>query len=567
MGIAHPTLSRRRRRRLKRLLTRALPLVLVAAGAFGLGLWEAGAPGRDAHQIVQRYVFAWTRDQIPHMYRMLTASSRRRLSEAAFAADYAAAASTATLVSLEPLAVGSLTNGAVDVRMRIRTHIFGALQETLEVPVDTGSGGGVVFSGTVLFPGLRAGERLHRVTHLAARGALLADDGTALAEGPNRTSPIPQIAGEIVGSLGAIPATKLHHYLAEGYPADAQIGLSGLELIFQRRLAGRVGGTLFAGPRVLARAVAEPGESVRTTIDPNVEQAAIAALGGSYAGMTVMDPRTGAVLALAGIAYSAVQPPGSTFKIITATAALQSGLVTLDTEFPVQTSADVDGYTLQNASGEACGGTLIESFAVSCDTVFAPLGLQLGALRLVSTAERFGFDHAPGISGALESTIPSSSTIGDGVAVASSAIGQGQVQASTLEMTAVGATIADGGRRPIPTLVYGAKPRFVNVTSVKVASEVQEMMEAVVAYGTGTPAQISGVVVAGKTGTAELADTANQTNDKAETDAWFVGYAPAGAPGGARVVATALFPSSGYGAQTAAPAVREVLEATLATRY
>ena len=451
----------------------------------------------------------------------------------------------------EALKVGSLTNGAVDVSMRIRTHVFGILDQTLKVPVDTGSGGGVVFSGTLLFPGLRAGETWPRQpTRGAGQPPGRRRHPTRRGRGPDLADSGGRRGDRRVGS--AHSAAKLQRYLAEGYPADAQIGLSGLELIFQRRLAGRVGGTLFAGRRVLARATARPGETVRTTIDPSIEQAAIAALGGSYAGMTVMDPRTGAVLALAGIAYSAVQPPGSTFKIITATAALQAGLVTLDTEFPVQTSADVDGYTLQNASGEACGGTLMESFAVSCDTVFAPLGLELGAQRLVSTAERFGFDHAPGITAALESTIPSPATIGDGVAVASSAIGQGQVQASTLEMTAVGATIADGGRRPIPTLLYGAKPRFVHVTSATVASEVQEMMEAVVAYGTGTPAQISGVVVAGKTGTAELADTANQTNDKAETDAWFVGYAPAGRPGSARVVATALFPSSGYGAQTAA---------------
>ncbi len=86
------------------------------------------------------------------------------------------------------------------------------------------------------------------------------------------------------------------------------------------------------------------------------------------------------------------------------------------------------------------------------------------------------------------------------------------------------------------------------------------MMEAVVSFGTGTTAQIPGVTVAGKTGTAELGSTVNQADNKQLTDSWFVGYAPAGS---AKVVAAALFPSSGYGASVAAPAVKQVLEAAL----
>jgi len=562
-GVATPAGTRHRRRRLRRLLTRALPLLLTACAAFLFGVWESGAAAREAHRIAQRYVRAWGQDEFAAMYRMLTAGSRRQLSEAEFVTDYRAAAATATLIALAPLHVGSLQGSAVNVRMRARTRVFGTLIETLRVPVDTG-GDGVVFGGELLFPGLRGGERLRRQTYLAARGAILADDGTPLAEGPDRSSPIPAVADEVTGTLGQIPASALRRYLAAGYPADARVGQDGLELVFQRQLRGKIGGTLFAGRRVLASVAARPGGTVRTTIDPAIEQAAISAIGGAYGGMTVIDPRTGAVLAVAGIAYSDVQPPGSTFKIITATGALQAGIVALDTEFPYQTSADIDGYILQNAAKESCGGTLINAFAVSCDTVFAPLGLRLGAARLVAAAQAFGFDHATGIPGALESTIPSAATIGDGVAVGSSAIGQGRVQASTLEMADVGATIADGGRRPLPTLRDGSRPRFVTVTGARVAGEVQEMMEAVVEYGTGTPAQIPGVVVAGKTGTAELTNTSNQVNDKAATDAWFVGYAPAGA---ARVVACALFPSAGYGAQVAAPAVQQVLVAALATKY
>ena len=115
-------------------------------------------------------------------------------------------------------------------------------------------------------------------------------------------------------------------------------------------------------------------------------------------------------------------------KIITATGALQAGITTLSTTYPIQTSATIDGYTLQNAGGEACGGTLLNAFAVSCNSVFAPLGVKLGAARLVRIAERFGFDQPPSIPGAAESLIPSASSIGDDLAVGSSAIGQGLVQ-------------------------------------------------------------------------------------------------------------------------------------------
>ena len=100
----------------------------------------------------------------------------------------------------------------------------------------------------------------------------------------------------------------------------------------------------------------------------------------------------------------------------------------------------------------------------------------------------------------------------------------------------------------------------MRVTTPKIAGEVQGMMEAVVAYGTGTSAQISGVTVAGKTGTAELRDTAGKQNATKFTDSWFVAYAPAGNP---KVVVCALFPDQGYGAETAAPAVRQVIEDAL----
>jgi cell division protein FtsI/penicillin-binding protein 2 len=372
---------------------------------------------------------------------------------------------------------------------------------------------------------------------------------------------MPEVAAGIVGVLGPIPAADRAAYAAAGYPPNATVGLDGLERIFPRQLGGVPGGELLAGKRVLARRAPTPGHDVTTTIDPSIEQAVITAIGGQYAGMVAMDPGTGAVLGVAGVGFSALQPPGSTMKIITATAALQAGVVKLSDTFPVQTSATIEGYTLQNAGGEACGGTFLNAFAVSCNSVFAPLGVRVGAQRLVSTAERFGFNQPPTIPYAGESRIPSASKIGGALAVGSSAIGQGRVLASALEMTDAGATIAMGGRRPLPTLVAGQPPRFVPVTSADVAAQVQKMMIAVVQFGTGTAAEIPGVVVAGKTGTAELRNTTLPGNSSpSNTDAWFVGYAPVGAP---RIVVGALFPNQGAGGAAAAPAVHDVLVAAL----
>ena len=193
----------------------------------------------------------------------------------------------------------------------------------------------------------------------------------------------------------------------QGYPPNARVGVDGLEEIFQRRLAGRLGGELLAGTRVLAKARPGHGATVRTTIEPGARAGrASPRSAASYAGITVMNPRTGAIEAAAGIAFSDVQPPGSTFKIITAAAALQAGLTTPSTTYPYESSIVLDGFKMQNAGGEVCGGTLTNAFANSCDTTFAPLGAQLGApeaggdgralrLRPADRARRRAREHDP----------------------------------------------------------------------------------------------------------------------------------------------------------------------------
>jgi cell division protein FtsI/penicillin-binding protein 2 len=554
------TVSRGRRSRWRKLV----PLALLAVAAAVAGIVVASRHGSPERALAQRYARAWARGDFGAMYGLLDGPSRRQLSEPAFAAGYRAAAVTATLTGVAPVRMGSYRSGAVPVVFSVRTRLFGTLRETLTMPVSgRGTAARVRYSPALVFPGLRAGERLSRRLALPPRAALLAADGTPLAQGPDRSSPVPGAARAIAGVLGPIPRGQAGRYAAEGYPPGAKVGLDGLERIFQSQLAGVAGGSLLAGRRVLANRAARPGQPVKTTIDPAIETAVDAALGGRLGGVVALDPRTGAVLGAAGVAFSGLQPPGSTMKIVTSTGLLQAGLVTLDQVFPVRTAATVGGYVLHNANGEACGGTLINAFAVSCNSVFAPLGVKLGAPRFLAVAQRYGFNQPSPIPGEPASTIPPASVRGSVVELGSSAIGQGKVQASALQMADVAATIAMRGRRPVPTLVAGRSPRSVAVTSPAVAASVQQMMEAVVDFpnGTGTAAQIPGVRVAGKTGTAELRNSANpNTSSPSDTDAWFVAYAPVGAP---RIVVGALFPGQGAGGATAAPAARQVLLAGL----
>ena len=544
--------------------------MILAGLAFAAGIVFAGGPTRAERHLVTRYVTAWRRGDFATMYGLLDSGSRARLSPSAFRAAYASAATTGTMISFTAGRVSQPHGDVITVPVRVRTRIFGTLRATLEVPFSgSGSGARVSFDPELVFPGLRRGERLTRQVSLPPRATLYARDGTVLAQGPSLYSPIPEVAIQVVGTLGPIPAGERAMYAAEGYPPKAQVGSDGLELVFQRQLAGTPGGTLLASTRVLAATVPQPGSPVTTTIDPALEDAEIAAMADRYAGMVAMNPRNGQLLAVAGIAFSNPQPPGSTMKIITSTGALAAHITTLGSVFPIATSSTIDGYTLQNAGSEACGGTLLNAFAVSCNSVFAPLGAKLGAARLVAMAEKFGFNDPPAFPGEAPSTIPSASTIGDSLAVGSSAIGQGMVLATPLEMAIAGTTIAMGGRRPVPTFQLHQTPKFITVTSRHVAALVQKMMIAVVAFGTGMAAQVPGVEIAGKTGTAELTDTTTpSTNPNApppsspqNTDAWFVGYGPVGKP---RIVVAALFPAQGAGGATAAPAVQQVLASVLA---
>jgi penicillin-binding protein A len=407
-------------------------------------------------------------------------------------------------------------------------------------------------------------------------------------EAGQRSSPLGAAADGVVGEVGPAPAAGAPTLEAEGVPAGAIIGVSGLEQAFDASLRGSAGGELLAqsetpgaGARVLASATDRAGTSVQTTVSPTVQQAAASALGGQLGGVVAMQP-DGQILAVAGLGIDDLQPPGSTFKMVTVSAALQAEVASLASTFAYATHSTLDGVTLNNAGGEECGGPLELAFAVSCNSVFAPLGVKIGAARLVAMAERYGFNHEPGIPGAAESTLPPASEIQGELDVGSTAIGQGQVLASALQMATIAATIADEGQRPQPTFLLDARPSFAaTATSAAVADTVRRLMIAVVREGTGTAAAIEGVTVAGKTGTAELgtcssAGAAGEGSGKegaaeasgcggpageaGNTDAWFAAFAPAVHP---RIVVGVMLVKDGAGGATAAPVAREVLEAGL----
>jgi cell division protein FtsI/penicillin-binding protein 2 len=346
--------------------------------------------------------------------------------------------------------------------------------------------------------------------------------------------------------------------IAGSPPAGNSRG-TGLEALYDERLGGRPGAELRFGSRLVRRVAVRRGHSVRTTIEPRVQRAATGALGSRLGGIAVLRPRTGDVLALAGLAVSGPQPPGSTFKIITLSAALQAGIATPTSAYPVRTFATLSGVKLRNASDESCGGTLANAFAVSCNSVFAPLGARLGADRLLRAAERFGFNERLPIPAFKPSTI-ARADLADDLAVGAAAIGQNRDLATPLEMASVGAAIGNRGVRARPRLLRGERVRRRRAVPAGVARQVREMMLGVVRSGTGTAAALPNVAVAGKTGTAELRPTAGGPADPKNTDAWFVAFAPAQRP---TVAVAVMLVGAGAGGAAAAPLARQVLAAAL----
>jgi peptidoglycan glycosyltransferase len=566
--------------RRRRVLTRSVPLVVTAAVAFAVGV--VASAGSDA-PAPQRFVDAWARGDFEAMYAELTPEAQEEFSLPRFRSTYEEAAAAATIAELS---TGELEeeDDVAAVPVSFRTYIFGELGGELGLPISDEK---IDWTPELVYPGLSAGERLSRRTRAPERAAILAADRTPLSEGPAAARSVGTAALAVVGEVGTPSRAQERELALHGFPPNSLTGTSGLELAFNERLAGQPGGQLLAvrtdadsdvdGGRVIATSEPVRGKAVRTSIDPEMQETAVAALGSLYGGAAVLDAKKGSVLALAGLAYSAPQPPGSTFKIITATGALDAGVVKLSDEFAVESSNSEIGREIPNAHDELCGGTFAETFADSCNTVFAPLGAELGGEKLVETSELYGFNSPPQLfdEATTEIVDPPSSVIpkelSESVETGESAIGQGQVLATPLEMASVSQTIANDGVR-LPTPVArgeGLEPTGapVEVTSPQTAQTMTELMIGVVNNGTGLAAALPGIQVAGKTGTAELGPAALEPGQELgpeeeapqETDAWFTAFAPAGDPKIA--VAVMIVNSEGDGGTVAAPIVRQIMAA------
>jgi penicillin-binding protein A len=577
----------------------ALAGVAFAVGAI-VGAHRSGSP---AYALADGFVKAWTRGDYATMYSDIDPASRRQTSPSSFARAYQDALTTATATGLRVTGgPHGISGGLVAVPVRVDTRLFGSLTLSFAVRTSAGAGEGIriAWSPSLAFPGLRTGELLTRKTTLPRRATLLARDGSVLAESPpagtggqtgeaTRASPLGEVASAVLGKVGPVPAERRRALEAQGVPPEAIVGLSGIELALDDRLRGTPGGELLASGvqpgelgRVLAYTAPRAAAAIRSSVSPAVQRAAVLALGGQYGGILAMRP-SGQILAVAGLGIDGLQPPGSTFKMVTLAGVLQARIASPHTTFPYASFTTLDGVKLNNANGENCGGTLELAFAVSCNSVFAPLGVKLGSARLVAAAERLGFNHSPAIPGAAESTLPAPGQIQGELALGSTAIGQGQVLASPLEMATVAATVGEGGRRAEPTFLLGGGSPGGRAMSAAAARTVRHLMIGVVRFGTGTSAAIPGVLVAGKTGTAELKTTCptaaagsaqaesgakeangehcqGSSSEASNTDAWFAAFAPALHP---RIVVCVLLVKDGAGGTTAAPVAREVLEAGL----
>jgi len=345
------------------------------------------------------------------------------------------------------------------------------------------------------------------------------------------------------------------------------------------------------------------GNNVVTSLDPTAQQAAFDLLAGRPGAVVAMEPDTGKIRAMVSeppydpntvpdqltelnqdpgspLLNRAVQgqyPPGSTFKLVTAAAALDSGKIGLDTVIDAPASLNIQGQPLANSGGSAFGEiNITTALTNSVNTFFAKLGKRVGEDTLYEYMDRFGFSSKPDIDLPLNQVVTSGVfdpngdllKAGEGVDISRIAIGQERLLATPIQMAEVAAAIANGGNLMKPRIwdsVRDVDGRTVDtmepsrqseVMSQQTATELTEAMKAVVNEGTGTAAALSGVDVAGKTGTAEV--PGREACEGLPNQAWFVGFAPADDPQIA--VAVTVECTDGQGGTVAAPIAAGVMQ-------
>ncbi len=422
------------------------------------------------------------------------------------------------------------------------------------------------------------------------RGSIVTRNGVVLAKSVpagavfRRTYPGGSLAAHAVG------------YFSPRY------GRNGVEAAADQTLAGK---QQFNTPQDVVDAAAGipvRGNDVALTIDSRVQRAAQDALAGRRGACVVLDPRSGAVLAMASNptydpgkvdaawkqlssasaeapllnrTTSALYPPGSTFKVVTLTGALANNVATPDSQFPGPGTLDIGGGKVTNfESGDFGSISLRDATYNSVNTVFAQVAAKMGSRMLVQQADAFGFDARPPLDLPVRTSImtdPNRMTTWEtawaGVGQPVSTRANPRIGPSTtpLQMALVAAGIADGGSVPRPyvidrvldasgSVLTQTQPRtWIQATDPGTAATVRDLMIGVVAQGSGHRCQILGVTVAGKTGTAEASKSQN-------THAWFIAFAPAEKP---RVAIAIILENAGVGGVEAAPAAKGVLQTAL----
>jgi peptidoglycan glycosyltransferase len=420
------------------------------------------------------------------------------------------------------------------------------------------------------------------------RGSILADDGTVIARsrgvgsGDNKVFVRRYPQGALFGN-------------PIGYSFVTQ-GRVGFELAHNDELVGNK--TEFLSLLDELQGHAQKGDSVQSSLDPAAQRAAVDGLAGRRGAVVAIVPSTGEVKAMVSIpeydpnripkhfaqfnrdssaplfnrATQAGYPPGSTMKVVTATAALDSGEFTPNSVLSGSSPKVIGGVSLSNAGGEQFGDIdMTTALTNSVNTWWAQVGEQLGKDTMFKYMARYGFDAKPrldypGFQLATSGVFDGNKLLdaGDPIDIGRVAIGQERLRVTPLQMAEVSATVANKGELMEPRLWSKVidpdgretkldPARQSRVMSEEIASELNDMMQSVVQEGTGTAAAVSGIDVAGKTGTAEVTGGVNQ--------AWFIGFAPADDPKIA--IAVTVERTSGFGGPTAGPIFKSVAETIL----
>ncbi len=419
------------------------------------------------------------------------------------------------------------------------------------------------------------------------RGTIATIDGVVLA----RSVETPE------GYVREYPAGDLASHVVGYY--STRYGTSGIEAFANETLEGERDFATWADVIDSMAGIEHAGNDVTLTIDSEVQRAAQNALSGYVGACVVLDAETSAVLGMASSptydaadfaeviaasadsdssalfnrATQALYAPGSTFKMVSLATALENGVANEDSTFDSPGTMEIGNATVSNFEGKDYGEiTLARATELSSNTVFGQLGVKMGAHMLVAGAEDFGFNQLIGFELPFATSLmpdPDEMTEWETAwAAAGEPVGEHESpagpQATVLEMALVGCAFANEGAIMQPYLIegvynsigersYTARPaKLAQAVSDQTAGRVLEVLEGVVENGTGYAAQIGGVSVAGKTGTAQRTD--------GDDDSWFVGITPSDAEG-QKVVVALMLEHGGSG--TAAARAQGVLAAAL----